>query len=170
MSLTLADMVWPALYLVDRMVAVPVIIVGLLLEAALFRRVFRLSWRRAGGVACAANAISALVGVAVLPTWGWYWESSVATRNHSFGWGTFNPLTWAETCLMAWLLTSLVEYLPLRGYIGRHQNLLPTVLLANALSVGIAYLSLSFLPSRHDPWRFYDWASVILPAAPYIIP
>ncbi len=168
MNVPLADLVWPALYLADRMVAVPVILLGLVLEAGLFRRAFALSWRRAFGVACTVNVVSALVGIAVLPAWGWYWESSVAKRNHSLGWGTFNPLTWAETCLMAWLLTTLVEYLPLRWVTQRPPTLLPTLLLANAMSVGVAYLSLSCLPARHDPWRFYDWASVILPGAPYI--
>lgn len=168
MSVPLADLVWPALYLVDRMVALPVILLGLALEAGLFHRAFAVPWRRAFAVASVVNAISALVGIAVLPAWGWYWEASVSSRNLSRGLGTFNRLTWAETCLMTWLLTTIVEYLPLRWVTQRPPTLLPTLLLANALSVGVAYLSLSWLPPRHDPWRIYDRASIILPGAPYL--
>lgn len=164
-NLLLADLVWPALFLLDRIVAIPVILIGLAIEAALFRYFFQITWKRAFSAACVINLVSTLIGIVILPAWGWYWEYSVTARNRSFGWGTFNPLTWAETCLMAWLLTNVVEGIPLRMMVGPQRNLLRSLLLANLLSVGVAYLSLSFLPPRHDPWPMYEWTGdVLLPS------
>lgn len=163
MNLVLADVVWPALFLLDRIAAIPVILIGLAIEASLFRHFFRITWRRAFSAACIINVVSTLAGILILPAWGWYWEYSVASRNHSNGWGTFNPLTWAETCLMAWLLTNVVESVPLRLVVGPQKNLLRSLLLANLLSVGVAYLSLSFLPPQHDPWQVYEWAGDLMP-------
>lgn len=165
MDVLLADIVWPALFLADRMVATPVIAAGLLVEAVIFHRLYQVTWRRAFGAAITINLISALVGIALLPVWGWFWELAVMTRNDNSGWGTFNRQTWAETCLMAWMMTTVVEALPLRLIVGRRSNLMAVLLMANAISVGIAYVSLSFLPPRHDPWPVHDW---MVPGSPYI--
>ena len=152
----LADVVWPALYLVDRMLALEVIVLGLCIEAAIFHRAFQMTWKRAFVVTFVINLISSVVGVMLLPAWGWYWADATLKRDAHFGWGTFNPLSWAETCCFAWLLTTLVEWLPLRLMVGRQKHLLWVLLAANFLSVGVAYLSFNIVPPSRDPWTHIE--------------
>ena len=148
----LADVVWPALYLVDRMLAFEVIVLGLCVEAVLFRCAFKLTWKHAFVVTSLINVISSIVGAMLLPVWGWYWAEATSKREEVMGWGTFNPLSWAETCCFAWLITTMVEWLPLHLLVGKQKYLLSVLLAANFLSVGLAYLSFSFVPARHGPW------------------
>ncbi len=155
-SLLLADVVWPALYLADRMLGLEVIVLGLCLEAALFHWVFRMTWRRVFLVTFVINLVSSVVGVMLLPAWGWYWTDATLKRDAQFGWGTFNPLSWAETYCFAWLLTTLVEWLPLRLMVGRQKHLLWVLLAANFLSVGVAYLSFNVVPPRADRWFYIE--------------
>ena len=150
--LLLANVVWPALYLVDRMVAVDVIVLGLIVESAVFCRMLKVSWHRATVMSIAINLVSSIVGSVILPVWGWYWANATLNRDRAFGWGTFNPLSWAETCCFAWLLTTLLEWLPLALMVGKRRHLLWSLLAANFLSVGIAYISFSFIPPSQDPW------------------
>ena len=148
----LADVVWPALYLADRILAFEVIVLGLCIEALLLRRAFQMTWKRAFVVTTVMNLVSSVVGAILLPVWGWYWADATLKRDAYFGWGTFNVLSWAETCCFAWLVTTIVEWLPLRLMAGRQRHLLVVLLAANFLSVGLAYLSFNIVPPSRWPW------------------
>lgn len=66
----------------------------------------------------------------------------------ALNWGTFNPLTWLATFLLAVFITTYIEaYIYRRGFklqVRRREFRL--VFLANALSVGIAFGSLCVIP------------------------
>ena len=151
-QLLFADVVWPALYLVDRMLAIEMIVLGLCVEAAIFRRAFQMTWRRVILATVVINVVSSVAGLLILPAWGWYWCEVTLQRDARYGWGTFNPLGWAETCCFAWLLTTLVEWLPLRLAVGRQKFLVLVLLAANFLSVGLAFLSFQIVPPSHGAW------------------
>ena len=148
----LADVVWPALYLVDRMAAIEVILLGLTVEVFVFRRLLNLTWRRSLLTTLSINSVSALVGWGFIVAWGWHWADATSNRDRSLGWGTFNPLSWSETCCFAWLVTSLIEWLPLYLIAGKQKRLLWSLLIANFLSVAIAYLSFFVVSASRDPW------------------
>ena len=148
----LADVVWPALYLVDRMAAIEVILLGLVVEAFVFRRMLNLTWRRSLLMTLAINSVSALVGWGFIVDWGWHWGIATHERDMSFNWGSFNPMSWTETCCCAWLVTSLIECLPLYLIAGNQKRLLWSLLIANFLSVAIAYLSFFVVSASRDPW------------------
>ena len=144
----LADVVWPALYLVDRLAAWWSIGIGLVVEYLVLNRCLRFSYVRSGLVTAAMNGLSSLVGWHLLAWWGWYWA---AATDHKLG-GTFNPLTWAATCVLACLVSTLLEW-PVVFVAARKntstKRLLPLVLLANFASVGIAYISVRVSPPYH---------------------
>lgn len=144
----LADVVWPALYLVDRLAAWWSIGIGLVVESLVLNRCLGLSHVRSGVVTAAMNGLSALVGWLLLAWWGWYWAEAT---DHQLG-GTFNPTTWAATCVLACLLSTLLEW-PVVFVAARKTNptkrLLPLVLLANIASVLIAYMSVRVAPPNH---------------------
>ena len=67
----LADMVWPALFLEERILSVAPVAVGLIVEwLALWLGGFGLSWRRAILVDVAMNAVSTFAGIFAIPVLG----------------------------------------------------------------------------------------------------
>jgi FtsH-binding integral membrane protein len=162
-----ANIVWPALFLADRLTAGWCVGVGLALEFAILHRAVGLPWRSAAAIAGVMNGVSAFIGWMILPWWGWHWESAVQSRNVQLGYGTFNPLTWRETFILACVLNTLIEWScfqaaaliarrPIRG------SVVGWLLLANVLTVGLAYWSLSLRPVFRPatPWGF-PWFGVL---------
>ncbi len=145
--LIFANVVWPALYLAHRLTAWWCIGASLVVEFLILRWALRLPTARTALVTLGMNAASASVGWLTLPWWGWNWEGVVESRNAAFGYGTFNEITWAETCVLALCLGTLVEWVCLQmGLWGlrrpRWQSSVGWLLAANALTVGLAYGSL----------------------------
>ena len=140
-----ADVVWPALYLETRLFSWWAIAVGLVAEYIFIRWVFQLSVRRAAIATTVANGVSAVVGVPLIPLAGIAWEffpGSIYMR--AFNWGTFNPVTWAATFVIACLVNTVVEAavyklgfkLPVR------RREFWWVFVANSVSVGLAFATL----------------------------
>ena len=149
----LADVVWPALYLETRLFSWWAIGLGLLVEFFFVRWLFGLSVKRALLADFSANAISSAVGLILIPVTGLAWEVFPASAiNWAFGWGTFNPVTWAGTFLLACLVTTLVEGLVYRQWFVREfrfrSRQFVWLFAANALSVGVAFGSLWISPVR----------------------
>jgi hypothetical protein len=148
-SHALADVVWPALLLETRMLTWWAIGLGLLIEFLVVRWLFALTLQRAAIATLVANAASTVLGVLLLPIAGFAWEffpgSIYMLLLH---WGTFNPITWAATFLLACLVNTVVE-----AFIYKHVFTLRVrwreffwVCVANALSIAVAFASLFAAP------------------------
>ena len=144
------DIVWPALYVEERLWSIPPIAAGLLVELLVLVVVFQLPIKRAALVGVVMNTGSMLVGTILIPLAGLGWEVFPGLLlYHAFGIGTFNPYTWSATFLMAALITSAIEsaiILFFKISIGRRRFL--WLYAANCVSVGIAFLSLLVRPPR----------------------
>ena len=97
----------------------------------------------------AANAVSTVIGLPLVPILGIGWEGVAAfTYMKILNWGTFNPITWLATYVLASLANTVIEALVYRkGFkltVGRREFW--WIFAANALSVGIAFSSLLFFP------------------------
>jgi hypothetical protein len=144
-----ADVVWPALFVEQKLLSIPVIASGLLVEALVLRFCFRMNWKRAFTASVVVNAISTILGVLLIPLAGIGWELFPGIILYkSFNLGTFNPITWTATFLLALGITTSIEVACLRRLFGvpagRRTWFLWT--LANAVTVGLALASLVFQP------------------------
>lgn len=147
MCVVLADVVWPALFLVDRLSAWWCVGTGLFIEFLILRWALKLPATRILLITIGMNGVSSMVGWFILQWWGWNWEWVVEARNASHGYGTFNWITWAETCVVACCLNTLIEWCCLEGSLMglRRPSVKSTIgwlLLANGLTVGMAFGSL----------------------------
>ena len=147
-----ADMVWPAVYLETRLFTWWTIGLGLCIEFFIVRWLFALPVRKAAIATLVANAVSALAGVPLIPIVGIIWEFFPGILYMGpLHWGTFNPITWVATFLLACLVTTAIEALVYRhGFkfqVGRREFIWLTV--ANSLSVGVAFGSLFVFPVKN---------------------
>lgn len=146
-----ANVVWPALYLETRLFSWWAISVGLVIEYLFVRGLFGLAPGRAALADISANAASAVVGVVLIPIAGIAWELFPASvYNWVLGWGTFNPITWAGTFLIACMTNAVLE-----GFVYKRafkvdlkikSRQFSWLVLANAFSVGVAFASLWVVP------------------------
>jgi hypothetical protein len=147
----LADVVWPALYLEDRLLTVWAIALGLLVELLFVRYITKRSWRWCAMADVAMNTASSLLGLILLPLAGLAWEffpgSVIYEILHM---GTFNPVTWTATWAMAAMINGALETgvvrFAFRQRIGKRGFWL--LCLANAISVGVALCTVFVRPPR----------------------
>src|ERR1700756_2632395 len=110
-----ADVVWPALFLETRLITWWTIALGLLIEFFFVRWLFSLTAKKAAIATVVANAVSALLGIPLIPIAGIAWEFFPASLYmRAWNWGTFNPVTWAATFVLACLITTVIEALVYR--------------------------------------------------------
>ncbi len=105
-SVARADVIWPAVIFEQHLLSVPPILLGLAVEIAVLKILFALQWRRAVLYGFVVNAISAVVGVVLIPAAGFLWELGPGAL---FGIATFDPVTWGATFILAILMTTAVE-------------------------------------------------------------
>lgn len=144
-----ADVVWPALYLETRLLAWWVILSGLLVEFFFIWKIFDLSPKRALIANLAANGASALLGVLLIPVAGLLWELfSHFTIGLLWNIRTFHPVTWCATYVLACLVNTALENFVLQKAfrLPFTRRTFAWLLGANAISVGMAFASLRFLP------------------------
>lgn len=136
----LANVVWPALYLLGRMVSLWVIAFGLFVEFFFVWRMTGLGWRRAAWADAAMNLASGVVGLILIPAAGLVVVLPFPS--------TFGPASWVATFCVAVLTNAWVEGLVLRKGFGRSVGRRGVWLLclANALSVGAAFGSFRLYP------------------------
>ncbi|HYD89124.1 MAG TPA: hypothetical protein VEA80_16725 [Vitreimonas sp.] len=155
-----ADLVWPALYAEQRLLSLPVIAAGLLIEISVLRLCFSMQWNAALKAGVLANAVSAAIGFFLIPLAGIAWEVFPGQFiNAAFDMGTFNPLAWIATFVLATLVTTAIELVVLwKLALPRSRRLLLIWCIANAATVAIAFLSLASTPMRDIPlfdlWPF----------------
>lgn len=146
-----ANVVWPALYLEVRLFSWWAISAGLVLETLFVRYYFSLPAKRAFVATLAANIVSALLGIVLIPLAGLLWEFFPASIiNSLLGWGTFNPITWGATFLLGCLVNSILEGLVYKKWFVANLQLKSTAFLwllaVNSLSVAMAFISLWIEP------------------------
>jgi hypothetical protein len=143
-----ADMVWPALYLVSRLVTWWAVVAGLLIEYIVIRVAFKLPPKKAVFADLAANAASSIVGSLLIAIAGIAWEFGPGlAMYHLLNVGTFNPVTWAATIAMGALINAGIEMAVLRAFqVPATKRTFLVLTLANALTVGIAFGSMFIVP------------------------
>jgi len=147
----LANVVWPALFLEERLLAWWVILIGLAVEAPFVRFLTGFSWKKTLAADIAMNATSTIIGVVLIPLGGIAWEYvGEVTFYHRFNVGTFNPVTWCATFLIAVSISAALEFLTLR--FAFKQRLggrgFCWLWLANSISAGLAFWSVFRFPAR----------------------
>lgn len=146
-----ADVVWPALYLEVRQWSWWVIGFGLLAEFPFVKYAFVLTNRRAAFATIVANGVSAILGVVLVPLAGIAWEVFPASLYmHALHWGTFNPITWIASVLLAVTINTVVEAAvykhTFKFQFSRRECRL--VVAANVVSVGAVFISLLVVPYK----------------------
>lgn len=144
-----ADVAWPALFLEPRLLSVPVVVLGLLIEALALRLWFDMSWARAARAAIVVNAVSAALGVILIPLAGIAWEIFPGlVLYEALHMGTFNPLTWAATFVLALAVTTALEVACLRMLFKAPWSLRRwgIWLAVNAVTVALAFASFAIQP------------------------
>lgn len=148
-----ANLVWPALYLEARLFSWWAISVGLAVEYLFVRRLFAMSPRRAALADLSANAFSAVAGVVLIPLAGIAWELILGSLYMwVLDWGTFNPITWGATFLLACFINALVEGLVYKNAFKVElffkSKKFGWLVLANVFGVGVALVGLWMVPVR----------------------
>src|SRR5258705_3863754 len=112
-----ADVVWPALYLEHKMTSVPVIAVGYLVEAIGLSWIFKTTIKKAAIYSLAGNFASSLLGIILRPISGILWEIFPGLIFYKFfNVGTFNPVTWTATLILASVVNAGLESLVYRFF------------------------------------------------------
>ena len=148
-STAAADLVWPALYLEIRLFSWWAITIGLAAEYLLVRWLFQLPIQRALLATIAANATSSIVGLVLIPLAGIVWELFPGSiYMHVLKWGTFNPITWAATFVLACLVNTVIEALVYKKAfkLDVYRREFFWIVAANAVSVGVAFVTLFMVP------------------------
>lgn len=148
-----ADLVWPALYLETRLFSWWAITVGLAIEYLFIRKLFSLEPWRALKVDLTANLVSALAGMFLIPLAGVAWELFPGSLYMwLMDWGTFNPLTWGASFLLACITNAVLEALVIRRGFGLplkfRSKRFAWLVVANMASVGVACASIWMVPVR----------------------
>ncbi|MGH6735241.1 MAG: hypothetical protein ACRECX_04075 [Methyloceanibacter sp.] len=147
---TAANVIWPAALLTERLLAWWIIGASLVIEWYFVATAFRLSPRNAAWATLAANAMSAGIGVFLVPFLG---IGLAAILHYSgigpaIGWQDFSLPDWAATFVLAVAANLAIELAVFRfGYglgIGRRAFWL--IALANVITVGLALVSLDIVP------------------------
>lgn len=148
-----ANVVWPALYLETRLFSWWAICVGLLVEYLFVRKLFEIKPLKAVIATIAANAASAILGILLIPLAGIAWEVFPGLLfYHVLKMGTFNPITWCATFLIACAVNVVLEGLVYKkafkfNFLFKSRKFL-WFMLANTASVGVATASLIINPMQ----------------------
>jgi hypothetical protein len=148
-SAALANVVWPALYLEGRLATWWAVSIGLLIEFLFVGWLFALPPKRTAVAVLAANVASAIAGAILIPLAGFVWEIFPGQIYMKLlGWGTFNPITWAGAVLMACFINAGIEVpVYIRGFkLAIRKREFWWLVLANAITVGVAFTSILLVP------------------------
>ena len=144
-----ADVVWPALFLEIRLFSWWAIAVGLVAEYLFIRWLFKQTIQRSLIATVAANAASSVAGILLIPLAGILWEFFPGMiYMKALNWGTFNPITWAATFVIACLVNTAIEALVYKnGFkLTVRKREFWWIFVANAVSVGVAFVTLFMVP------------------------
>ncbi|MGH6864840.1 MAG: hypothetical protein ACREDO_01350 [Methyloceanibacter sp.] len=152
-SPALANVVFPALMLSGRLLAWWVVALSLLIEFLFVRAAFRLSPLNAALATLAANAVSAAIGLFLLPYIGMVTEPGISHTGLAdlTGFETFGVASWLLAYLLGVGLNLAIELLVYRfGYrLKIDARAFWLILLANAITVGLTLASLDLIADPH---------------------
>lgn len=148
MTPLLANIIWPALILMDRLMSEWAIGTGLALEYLVVRKLTNLPSGRAILATLAANAVSTLVGtVILLPLAGFVWEVFPGEPlNYYLKLPGENPISFVASCLMGAAINAWIEGWVLRkkfGALGGRRQFW-VLFGANFVTVALAYASVLY--------------------------
>lgn len=144
----LADFVWAALILEGWLLAIPIILAGLVIEYFFVKKLTGFSVMRSILADVTMNAASLLLGIILIPLAGFVWEISVGSllweSNNQIG--SFHPINLVATFILAVLINTVIENFILRKIfkLEKNKESFSRLYLANALSVGVAFVGLWF--------------------------
>lgn len=146
-----ANVVWPALYLSERMLAVWPIAAGLLVEFFCVRYITNLRGWRCVWADVSMNLASTLLGIFLIPLSGILWEFLAHfTLGQLINFGTFDPVSWGVTVIISACVNAVLEGWVLRS--GFHQTLgrrgFWLLVAANLVSVTMAFVSILLWPPK----------------------
>lgn len=147
----IANVVWPSLYLGGRLFTWWIIGTGLVIEFFFVLWLTKATLPRAGLMTLAMNAVSAGIGIIGIPLSGIVWELIASiTIMPLFDWGTFNPVTWFVSCVLAAFLNAAVETASLRFIfkVAWTRRSFLWLALANFITVGLAMASIMMRPPQ----------------------
>ncbi len=109
-SVALANLVWPAVYVTMGLVTWWVVAAGLAIETVGLALLLKSTLAKSFLLAFSINAVSAVLGVVLVPLAGIAYEFLPGLLiNWLFSWGTFNPVAWVATFLLAAIINATVE-------------------------------------------------------------
>ncbi len=109
-SVALANLVWPAIYVTMGLVTWWVVAAGIAIETVGLGLLLKTSLAKSFLLAFSMNAVSAVLGVVLVPLAGIAYEVVPGLLiNWLFSWGTFNPVAWVATFLLAAVINATVE-------------------------------------------------------------
>ncbi len=145
MSTTLADVVWPALFLEERLLSVWIILGGLVIEYFFVWLITDLGALKAIWADLVMNAASTALGIVLIPVVGLLLAIFPGDLL-----GTFSPVGWGLTFILAVLLNTWIEAIVLwkgfKQHLGKRELWL--LCLANTLSVGFAFITFLIVPIK----------------------
>lgn len=147
----LADIVWPSLLLGGRLFTWWIIGTGLVVEFIFVLWLTRSAPLRAVVMTVTMNAVSAGIGLIGIPLSGLLWELiACISILPLFHWGTFNPVTWFVSCVLAAMLNTVIETACLRFLfkVEWTRRLFWWLAFANFVTVGIALVSIMMSPPQ----------------------
>ena len=147
-----ADVVWPALFVETRLLSIWMVLLGLAIEWPVIRYLTRRTWWASLGITIFVNTASTLCGIVLIPLAGIIWEAGPGLLMYRvLDVGTFNPLTWSATVVLAALVSAAVEGLALRWPFKHRidRRAFALLWLANLASTGVAATSLVIWPVEH---------------------
>lgn len=111
----LANVVWPAMFVENKVSSVPIILLSLFIEYFFFRKLFALSNKQAALYVLIANIFSGFVGLLGRPLSGLLYEVTIGqVVMWLFDWGTFNPVAWCFVPIFGGALNAILELLAIR--------------------------------------------------------
>src|SRR4029077_21253884 len=126
-----------------------VVVAGLLVEFPVVRWSFRLPLRKAILADVTMNAASTILGTICLAIAGLIWEVFPGIMLYEgFHIGTFNPITWSVTFILAAVINTWIEAMVLRAGFGcrLERRRIVALFLANAVTVALAAIQLRWGP------------------------
>lgn len=142
---TLANVIWPALELTGGLMTWWVIAAGLVIEWPFVKVAASRGWGWSAAMTSVMNGVSAGLGLFLIPISGVLLEvvASLSWNNWP-GWGTYNPVTWTLTFVLAAAVNAGIETACLKAAkVARLRRAFWLLLLANAVTV---WLAVAFVP------------------------
>ncbi len=132
-----ANMIWPSIYIVGQYYAWYVILVALMIEILAAHFCLKITWGRSALIMFVANAISAILGLLLIPASG----ILVEVLTTPFGGGTFDLSHWILDYLCVVFSNTAVEGLALK-WIFKYpfKSNLAWLLCANTVSVIVSVI------------------------------